>query len=124
MIGIMQIDNQWVMRQRAASGTFRQVNESRVLSPKAKAVGQAVSLYSFFRKRRQFDRQDACPTTNGLERDKVKKWLSDMDSNHDKGLQRALCYHYTIGQTAAKLDFLGGARKIKRFVVWERQPDG
>jgi hypothetical protein len=25
-------------------------------------------------------------------------WLSDMDSNHDKGLQRALCYHYTIGQ--------------------------
>ncbi len=21
-----------------------------------------------------------------------------MDSNHDKGLQRALCYHYTIGQ--------------------------
>ena len=27
-------------------------------------------------------------------------WLSDMDSNHDKGLQRALCYHYTIGHTA------------------------
>jgi hypothetical protein len=26
-----------------------------------------------------------------------KNWLSDMDSNHDKGLQRALCYHYTIG---------------------------
>ncbi|MDB6109042.1 MAG: hypothetical protein JWR69_792 [Pedosphaera sp.] len=32
-----------------------------------------------------------------------KKWLSDMDSNHDKGLQRALCYHYTIGQTGVKL---------------------
>ena len=30
---------------------------------------------------------------------RVKLWLSDMDSNHDKGLQRALCYHYTIGQT-------------------------
>ena len=24
-----------------------------------------------------------------------------MDSNHDKGLQRALCYHYTTGQIAA-----------------------
>src|SRR5205085_216700 len=30
-------------------------------------------------------------------------WLSDMDSNHDKGLQRALCYHYTIGQYAGKI---------------------
>ena len=30
-------------------------------------------------------------------------WLSDMDSNHDKGLQRALCYHYTIGQPEGKL---------------------
>ncbi len=26
------------------------------------------------------------------------KWLSDMDSNHDKELQKLLCYHYTIGQ--------------------------
>jgi hypothetical protein len=32
-------------------------------------------------------------------------WLSDMDSNHDKSLQRALCYHYTIGQTALKIAF-------------------
>lgn len=31
----------------------------------------------------------------------VEVWLSDMDSNHDKGLQRALCYHYTIGQAVA-----------------------
>ena len=31
----------------------------------------------------------------------AKDWLSDMDSNHDKLLQRELCYHYTIGQTAA-----------------------
>ena len=30
-----------------------------------------------------------------------QEWLSDMDSNHDKGLQRALCYHYTTGQTVA-----------------------
>jgi hypothetical protein len=29
-----------------------------------------------------------------------QNWLSDMDSNHDKLLQRELCYHYTIGQTA------------------------
>jgi hypothetical protein len=26
-------------------------------------------------------------------------WLPDMDSNHDKLLQRQLCYRYTIGQT-------------------------
>jgi hypothetical protein len=25
-------------------------------------------------------------------------WLPDMDSNHDKLLQRQLCYRYTIGQ--------------------------
>jgi hypothetical protein len=25
-------------------------------------------------------------------------WLSGMDSNHDKELQRLLCYHYTTGQ--------------------------
>lgn len=31
-----------------------------------------------------------------------RNWLSDMDSNHDKGLQRALCYHYTIGHTVGK----------------------
>ena len=29
----------------------------------------------------------------------VWHWLSDLDSNQDKGLQRALCYRYTIGQT-------------------------
>jgi hypothetical protein len=34
---------------------------------------------------------------------RAEKWLSDMDSNHDKSLQRALCYHYTIGQTGMKL---------------------
>ncbi len=27
-----------------------------------------------------------------------EQWLSDLDSNQDKSLQRALCYHYTIGQ--------------------------
>jgi hypothetical protein len=28
-------------------------------------------------------------------------WLSDMDSNHDKLLQRELCYRYTIGRVKA-----------------------
>ena len=32
----------------------------------------------------------------------LEKWLSGMDSNHDKGLQRALCYHYTTGQQVLK----------------------
>jgi hypothetical protein len=26
------------------------------------------------------------------------KWLPDMDSNHDKQIQRLLCYRYTIRQ--------------------------
>src|ERR1035437_3828232 len=30
-------------------------------------------------------------------------WLSGMDSNHDKELQRLLCYHYTTGQDGYKL---------------------
>ena len=51
------------------------------------------------------------------------RWLSDMDSNHDNSLQRAMCYHYTIGQTAIKLDFLRDRRKIKRFVVLNGRPD-
>jgi hypothetical protein len=38
-------------------------------------------------------------------------WLSDMDSNHDSGLQRAVCYHYTIGQTTTKLTSLVARRK-------------
>lgn len=29
----------------------------------------------------------------------VKKWLPDMDLNHDKQIQSLLCYRYTIGQT-------------------------
>ena len=31
------------------------------------------------------------------------QWLSGMDSNHDKELQRLLCYHYTTGQDRHKL---------------------
>ena len=28
----------------------------------------------------------------------LKKWLPDMDLNHDKQIQSLLCYRYTIGQ--------------------------
>ncbi|MEN9573793.1 MAG: hypothetical protein RL514_1648 [Verrucomicrobiota bacterium] len=31
----------------------------------------------------------------------MKPWLPDMDLNHDKQIQRLLCYHYTIGQAVA-----------------------
>jgi hypothetical protein len=31
----------------------------------------------------------------------AKKWLPDMDLNHDKQIQSLLCYRYTIGQTSA-----------------------
>ena len=31
-----------------------------------------------------------------------REWLPDMDSNHDKQIQRLLCYHYTIGQPEPK----------------------
>ena len=40
-------------------------------------------------------------------------WLSGMDSNHDKGLQRALCYHYTTGQAGTKIAGAGNYRKGK-----------
>jgi hypothetical protein len=40
-------------------------------------------------------------------------WLSGMDSNHDKSLQRALCYHYTTGQTSLNLAFGSRRRKAK-----------
>jgi hypothetical protein len=28
-----------------------------------------------------------------------RKWLPDMDLNHDKQIQSLLCYRYTIGQS-------------------------
>lgn len=38
-----------------------------------------------------------------------------MDSNHDKGLQRPLCYLYTTGQTEEKIaaSRMGGKEKTK-----------
>src|SRR5580704_6062532 len=43
----------------------------------------------------------------------LQQWLSDMDSNHDKSLQRALCYRYTIGQAGTKITFPQAGRKGK-----------
>ena len=47
---------------------------------------------------------------------KFWQWLSGMDSNHDKGLQRPLCYHYTTGQTDVQVKFptAGAQRKSPR----------
>ena len=30
----------------------------------------------------------------------LRRWLPDMDLNHDKQIQSLLCYRYTIGQTS------------------------
>src|SRR5262245_52631267 len=41
-------------------------------------------------------------STRHVERlEKRKKWLPDMDLNHDKQIQSLLCYRYTIGQERA-----------------------
>src|SRR5205085_12098882 len=40
-------------------------------------------------------------------------WLSGLDSNQDKGLQRALCYRYTTGQNRHKLPSAFHCRKEK-----------
>lgn len=40
-------------------------------------------------------------------------WLSGMDSNHDKELQRLLCYHYTTGQVRSTLAAVRRERKGK-----------
>ena len=39
----------------------------------------------------------------------MKKWLPDVDLNHDKQIQSLLCYRYTIGQDEA-------SGKLKNFV--------
>ena len=58
--------------------------------------------------------------SSGKEKAETERqiWLSDMDSNHDKGLQRALCYHYTIGQTGGKVPagFVGVKQSLSSHV--------
>src|SRR4051794_27147115 len=52
-------------------------------------------------------------------------WLSDMDSNHDKLLQRELCYHYTIGQAGIKLAFPCQSAKenmVRAGPCWSKTP--
>lgn len=57
-------------------------------------------------KRFSFDSANVSgPTLRKQRKDRAENWLSGMDSNHDKSLQRALCYHYTTGQTGDKLAF-------------------
>lgn len=41
-------------------------------------------------------------------------WLSDLDSNQDKSLQRALCYRYTIGQPAQTYAFGDSVQNVFR----------
>ena len=36
--------------------------------------------------------------TKCCEEMQMKRWLPDMDLNHDKQIQSLLCYRYTIGQ--------------------------
>jgi hypothetical protein len=44
-----------------------------------------------------------------LQLSALKKWLPDMDLNHDKQIQSLLCYRYTIGQA-------GACNRLKGFV--------
>ena len=41
-------------------------------------------------------------TNRDVSSDFDPKWLPDMDLNHDKQIQRLLCYRYTIGQSEAR----------------------
>jgi hypothetical protein len=41
------------------------------------------------------------PSAFSLQPSALKKWLPDMDLNHDKQIQSLLCYRYTIGQKRA-----------------------
>ncbi len=40
-------------------------------------------------------------------------WLSDLDSNQDNSLQRAVCYRYTIGQAGGNLAVVPAGCKDK-----------
>ena len=40
-----------------------------------------------------------CRNRTGIKQ--MRRWLPDMDLNHDKQIQSLLCYRYTIGQTGA-----------------------
>ena len=43
-----------------------------------------------------------------------RRWLPDMDLNHDKQIQSLLCYRYTIGQSrTSKVGFSPGESRIE-----------
>ncbi len=41
------------------------------------------------------------------------KWLPNMDSNHDKQIQRLLCYRYTIRQMGAQIYGVCGDSQVR-----------
>ena len=43
-----------------------------------------------------------------------KECLPDMDSNHDKQIQRLLCYRYTIRQKRGKINILSYAESSRQ----------
>ena len=43
-----------------------------------------------------------------------RKWLPDMDLNHDKQIQSLLCYRYTIGQCEARANLEISRRESSR----------
>ena len=57
------------------------------------------------------------PANHPLPRRK-KRWLPDMDLNHDKQIQSLLCYRYTIGQTGADRRLKGLAFQSSRHGKW------
>ena len=49
-----------------------------------------------------------------VSRNTDRKWLPDMDLNHDKQIQSLLCYRYTIGQTSgSKVKFPSSESRIE-----------
>ena len=52
----------------------------------------------------------------------MKKWLPDMDLNHDKQIQSLLCYRYTIPQRMQAIVGRRVALSMNRFGtdVWAR----
>ncbi len=49
-----------------------------------------------------------------LQPSALKKWLPDMDLNHDKQIQSLLCYRYTIGQPGALARLKGSTGQSSR----------
>ena len=63
------------------------------------------------------------PSAFSLQPSALRKWLPDMDLNHDKQIQSLLCYRYTIGQAGARgtVNLSPGesrfVKQLKRYIV-------